>query len=128
MILATEVSREIYIAPFWEDVDTRGAGTVSYRETTNAATLCRVQDQIRSVFPSQDSFSPSYAFITTWDGVGYYNQNSDLVCNYKAYIGRWPKIEDIIHFKLYKLKMITDQSCSIGSFSPCQLCMAVIAS
>ena len=80
MVLAAEVSREIYIAPFWEDVDTRSdAGTVSYRETTNAATLRRVQDQIRAVFPSQDSFSPSYAFIATWDGVGYY-QNSDLVC------------------------------------------------
>lgn len=74
-------TNNIIIAPFWGDADTRGgtAGTVSYGTTRNSNTLARAAEQIRAVFPEHTSFSPTYLFIVTWDGVGYYNRKIDLV-------------------------------------------------
>lgn len=63
------------IAPFWADVDTRKTGTVWFRETNDTATLNRIQGDIQN----QAEFKPKFAFIATWDGVGYYSLNSDLV-------------------------------------------------
>ena len=63
------------IAPFWADVDTRKTGTVWFRETNDTATLNRIQGDIQD----HAQFKPKIAFIATWDDVGYYSLNSDLV-------------------------------------------------
>ena len=73
----TNAGREI-IAPFWADVDTRGTGTITYRETTNATLLQRANNHIKRAF-STITFSPSYLFIATWDHVGYFHNQSDKV-------------------------------------------------
>ena len=71
------------IAPFWGDVDTRnGTGTITYGETTDATQLQRLREQIMMLYPERKSFVPAYAFIATWDSVGYYNMHSDLVCEF----------------------------------------------
>ena len=68
------------IAPFWGDVDTRGTGTVWYRETTDTSLLLRARNEVRTAFVNQMSFEPERLFIATWDHVGYYNSHTDLVC------------------------------------------------
>ena len=67
------------IAPYWADVDTRGTGTVWYRETTDLLLLARAASDIQAAFISQGSFAPTYLFIATWDRVGYFSRQTDLV-------------------------------------------------
>ena len=68
------------IAPYWADVDTRGVGSVWYRETADVELLTRARDEIQVDFSiNSDSFIPTYLFIATWDHVGYYNSHSDKV-------------------------------------------------
>ena len=74
------------IAPYWADVDTRGTGTVWYRETTDPLLLARAMDEIQTAFISQGSFSPTFLFIATWDRVGYFDSNTDRV---RCYESRW---------------------------------------
>ena len=70
--------REV-IAPFWGDVDTRGTGTVWFRETSNEPLLIRARNEIRAAFVNQMSFEPTLLFIATWDHVGYYSSRTDRV-------------------------------------------------
>lgn len=72
-------TNNVIIAPFWADADTRSAGTVSYGSNRDRSVLARAAEQIRVVFPEHSSFSPSYLFIVTWNGIGYYNRKGDLV-------------------------------------------------
>lgn len=65
------------IAPYWADVDTRGTGSVWYRETTDPQLLTRARNEIQSAFIDQARFSPTSLFIATWDHVGYYNRRTD---------------------------------------------------
>ena len=67
------------IAPYWADVDTRGTGTVWYRETTEPVLLDRAASDILAAFISQGSFTPTYLFIATWDRVGFFSQQTGLV-------------------------------------------------
>ena len=75
----TNATEEI-IAPFWADVDTRGTGSIFYRETADADLLRRANNDIRSAF-STITFSPRYLFIATWDHVGFYDSRVHKVCN-----------------------------------------------
>ncbi len=67
------------IAPLWADADTTGVGTVTYGTNSDSATLTRVQQSIAAAYPDQSAFSPTYAFIITWNEIGYYSENTDLV-------------------------------------------------
>lgn len=67
------------IAPYWADVDTRGTGTVWYRQTSNEILLLQARRAIRSAFVNQMTFQPTMLFIATWDHVGHYNQRTSLV-------------------------------------------------
>ena len=66
------------IAPFLSDIDTRGAGTVWYRTTTDASLLANAIRDIPSIL-SGPNFAPVWLLIATWDHVGYYNSHSDKV-------------------------------------------------
>ena len=69
------------IAAFWGDVDSRGTGTVWYQRSTDNALLSRATIDIRNAFPAQAAagFIATDLFIATWDGVGYFSRNTDLV-------------------------------------------------
>ena len=70
------------IAPFWSEVDTRGTGNVFYRQTTNdTELLSKAAYEIQEAFAEFHEFAPTMLFIATWDGVGYYNSQTDLVGN-----------------------------------------------
>ena len=64
------------IAPFWADVDTRGTGEIYYKETNDSSLLDSTTLEFLKAF---DNFSPTSLFVATWDGVGYFDNNTDLV-------------------------------------------------
>ena len=67
------------IAPYWADVDTRGNGSVYYRETSNASIISTVASDVSNAFPSQSPFYATSVVIATWYRVGYYNEHTDKV-------------------------------------------------
>ena len=93
------------IAPFWADVDTTRTGIVWYRSTTEADLLGRFIDMVARL-QNQDSFTPSYLFIVTWDHVGYFFENIDKVreCMY------------IIMFNILSLSLSFSLSLSLSLF------------
>ena len=66
------------IAPFWDNVDTRGTGKIFYRQTTDPTLLAKASIQIQaanlSVFQNITNL-----LIATWDAVGYYPRKTDKV-------------------------------------------------
>ena len=65
--------------PFQSDVDTNGAGYVSWRET-NADSITSVISKVTNgVFPDLAPVNITSAVLIFWIGVGYYNKNSDKV-------------------------------------------------
>ena len=80
-------TKNIIIAPYWADVDTRtaGSGAVWYRQTANSTLLGRARQEVTEIlrlFPEKDvqAFNPTLLVIATWDKVGYYNRNFEKVC------------------------------------------------
>ena len=69
------------IAPFWADIDTRGIGTVWYRETTDQDIVLKVKDIVLDAFPSTSSgfTATGLIFIGTWERVGYYDSKTNKV-------------------------------------------------
>ncbi|XP_034848532.1 nidogen-2 isoform X4 [Mirounga leonina] len=69
------------IAPFLADIDTsRGRGQVLYREDTSLAVLGLAARYVRAGFPrTAASFTPTHAFVATWEQVGAYEEASSRV-------------------------------------------------
>ena len=76
VLLPTDSPR---IAVFWGDVDTRpfNGGFVWYRSTTTTQLTQRALSDIQRVYPSVSNINS--LFIATWDHVGYYDEQTDLV-------------------------------------------------
>ena len=74
------------IAPFWDDVDIRTFakrfGDIFYRLTSNATLLERARNQLRELFPSTGSFTPTQLVIATWDRVAEFGQTGSQVSMY----------------------------------------------
>ena len=69
------------IAPYWADADTRPAngGYVWYREISSQADKDRIQREIRAIFKDSRRFTPTIAFVATWDHVGFFPQQTHKV-------------------------------------------------
>lgn len=72
------------VAAFWADADTRGAGTTYYRgfSATNSIdqpVLSGIDTYMHSTIPELSGFQTTWALIVTWDAVGYYPSQSNLV-------------------------------------------------
>ena len=67
------------IAPYWADVDTRGAGQIFYRQSTDPNLLARASRELQTALPSSQNITITNLLIATWDEVGYYLQNDDKV-------------------------------------------------
>ena len=67
------------IAPYWADVDTRGAGRIYYRQTSDPNLLSRATNEIRQRFPISQNITVTNLLIATWSNVGYYYKNGDKV-------------------------------------------------
>lgn len=74
------------IAPFYSDVDTRGSGTIYYRESQSPELLEEVSEKIRKHFSMGMNFHAKSFLIVTWDQVGYYNSKHDQVNTFQAAI------------------------------------------
>ena len=68
------------IAPYWDNVDTRGTGEIFYRQTADPGLLAKTSNTIRGALPtlSQNAVITNL-FIVTWDAVGYYPRGTDKV-------------------------------------------------
>lgn len=64
------------IAPFLADIDTsHSRGRILYREDTSQAVLSLAARYVRTGFPlSASSFTPTHAFLATWEHVGAYEE------------------------------------------------------
>jgi len=60
------------VAPFWADVNTRVAGEVFYRETSDPALLQQATEDIRSSFVEHREFKATWLLIVTWYEVAFY--------------------------------------------------------
>lgn len=58
------------IAPFYSNVDTSAAGTITYYETQDPALLHRATENIHDNFLEEDNFKAKSLFIATWNGIG----------------------------------------------------------
>ena len=67
------------MAPYWANIDIRGAGDVYYRQTTNRTLLAQVANNLQSGFPEYQNLTITNLLIVTWDSVGYYDMNIDKV-------------------------------------------------
>ncbi|MGH0178138.1 UNVERIFIED_CONTAM: hypothetical protein FKN15_076934 [Acipenser sinensis] len=62
------------ITPFLADLDTsNGKGAIYYREDDSTEVLIRAAEEVKRGFP-ESTFSPTAAFIATWDSVGPYEE------------------------------------------------------
>ena len=72
-----------FIAPFWADVDTRNEhGTVFFRGATDQETLKSIRNIVSSSQAGSDLvaiFNPKWALVATWEEVGYYDRQGDMV-------------------------------------------------
>lgn len=68
------------VAAYWGDVDTRGTGSglAYYGERTDDGTLTTISNQVNTAF-SGAGFAATYAFVASWDHVGYYSYHADML-------------------------------------------------
>ena len=66
------VSSPPIIAPFWDDIDIRRAGTIYYRQDFSSSVADQIQQEIYMQFPDVGFFYPSLVFVATWDRVAEY--------------------------------------------------------
>ncbi|KAM9299507.1 alpha-tectorin-like [Gastrophryne carolinensis] len=62
---------QVFVTPFWADVDVELGGTVYYRETRDPALLERITTDMKKHLPEL-SFEATWAFIATWHDVVFY--------------------------------------------------------
>ncbi|KAL3266111.1 hypothetical protein HHI36_010297 [Cryptolaemus montrouzieri] len=74
------------IAPFYSNVDTTNAGTVSYYETEDPGLLQRATENIHDQFIEHGNFQGTSLFIATWEAVGYHEKKADKVNTYQVVI------------------------------------------
>ncbi|XP_032672473.1 nidogen isoform X2 [Odontomachus brunneus] len=74
------------ISPLYTHVDTRGSGTVYWKETDSEEILARTGGLVRSAFTDAVDFVPTHVFLVTWLDVGYYNQRKDKMNTYQVAI------------------------------------------
>jgi len=68
------------VAAYFADVDTRGSGSglAYYGERTDTGTLTTISNQVNTAF-SGAGFTASYAFVASWDHVGYFGSHDDML-------------------------------------------------
>lgn len=84
------------IAPFWVDVDTRGAAgtipgfpdpnTIYYRTSSSpsANDSARMAADVAAAFPAEAAFVPTLFVAVTWFAVGRYNSKVDALNTFQA--------------------------------------------
>ena len=60
------------MAPFWADADTRVAGQVFYRETSNPGLLQQATNDITNTYVDHRKFKATWLLIVTWYEVAFF--------------------------------------------------------
>lgn len=66
---------DIFIAPFWSDINIVRAGAIFYRTSHDTSLL----SQVASYINVDESFFPAALFIATWDGVAEFSGDIAVV-------------------------------------------------
>ncbi|XP_069687047.1 nidogen [Periplaneta americana] len=74
------------IAPLYTNVDTRGSGTVFYRETQDESLLQRASESVHQAFSYGADFEARSLFIATWEDVGYHDRGADKVNTFQVVV------------------------------------------
>lgn len=72
------VDEQLFVAPYWGDVDNVLSGDIFYRQTTDPALLEDISKDITQYFP-KSPFTATWALVATWDHVAYYGSTSQKV-------------------------------------------------
>ena len=64
--------RRRLVAPFWADVDTRVAGKVFYRETSDLNLLKKATADVTTIYVRCKSFRAAWLLIATWYEVAFF--------------------------------------------------------
>ena len=72
------------VAAFWADADTSSAGTTYYQgfsatDSTDQPVLSEIDTYVHSIVPKLSGFQATWALIVTWEAVGYWPAQSNLV-------------------------------------------------
>ena len=100
------------ITPYWADVDTRGIGSVYYRETSIASVISTVASDVSNAFPSHSPFYATSVVIATWDRVGYFNEHTDKVIKKYLFYFYYSTHFRPIHFNVLLQLMAIDHMLS----------------
>ena len=65
------------IAPFWTEIDISKSGNVFFQEVVDNEVMEKINDDIKTAYPSLTSFRVHWAFIATWENVSIYNHISN---------------------------------------------------
>ncbi|XP_042296355.1 IgGFc-binding protein-like [Sceloporus undulatus] len=71
------------VAPFWGDVYNPISGDVFWRQTQDPKILQRCSAEISHYYP-EISFTPTWAFLATWDRVAYFGSKSKKVNTFQV--------------------------------------------
>ncbi|XP_065894702.1 sushi, nidogen and EGF-like domain-containing protein 1 [Dysidea avara] len=83
------------IAPYWDDVDTRGIGNIYYRQTTDPSLLARATSEIRVASPMSEPLSN--LFIATWDAVGSFPRGTNMTNTFQCILA-YSAVESFVIF------------------------------
>ncbi|XP_077193136.1 sushi, nidogen and EGF-like domain-containing protein 1 isoform X2 [Paroedura picta] len=72
-----------FVAPYWADVDTRQGGNIFWRQSQDPSLLRQCTEDINWYFP-EVPFTAVWAFVATWDRVGYFGSTSSKVNTFQA--------------------------------------------
>ncbi|XP_075046036.1 alpha-tectorin-like [Mixophyes fleayi] len=74
---------EIFVTPFWADVDNNRGGSIYYRETNDPDVLQKITGDMDKHLPDEH-YIAKWAFIATWDKVGYFGSTSKKVNTFQT--------------------------------------------
>lgn len=74
------------IAVFWNDLNPLINGQIYYRESSSTSDLNQTKSDVLKAYPGLVSFSPSRAYIITWDRVSAYGGSSSATNTFQAVI------------------------------------------
>lgn len=103
------------IAVFWNDLNPLVNGQIYYRESSSASDLNQAKADILKAYSNLASFSPSRAYIITWDRVAAYGGTPSATNTFQAVIST----DGVLSFLIFNFGFLslTSKSTQIGGNS-----------
>ena len=103
------------IAVFWTDLNPLISGQIYYRESSSATDLNQAKGEVLKAYSNLTTFSPSRAYIITWDRVAAYGASSSATNTFQAVIST-DGVVTFLNFNFGSLSLLS-KSIQIGGNS-----------